>query len=131
MTFCYTSYNFEYHFDKKKRIIKLVSVKAVFFYKGGINATMDSEQGSLGHIAGSSLGFQNCGCIFSYVLKKLKIEDIFVQKIRVKNKICSKSVCAKSVFLKICGCSCAHCIHTNEVPIIYKKKRKKERIWAN
>ena len=28
----------------------------------------------------------------------------------------SKSEAAKSVLLKICGCSCTHCTHTNEDP---------------
>ena len=57
---------------------------------------------------GPSLGFQNCGCIFSYLLKKLMIKGIFVQKIRVQNQIASKSMGAKSIFLKICWCSYTH-----------------------
>ena len=64
---------------------------------------------------GPLLGFQNCGCGFSYFLKNPKIKGTFVQKSRVKNQISSKSVGAKSVFLKICGCSCTHCTHTTEV----------------
>ena len=66
--------------------------------------------------AGSSLGFQNCGCRFSYFLKTPKIKCTFVQKLRVKNQISSKSLGAKSVLLKICECSCTHCTHINKGP---------------
>ena len=33
-----------------------------------------------------------------------------------KSHLFSKSVGAKSVLLKICGCSCTHCIHANHGP---------------
>ena len=53
------------------------------------------------------------GADFHIHSKKLKIKGTFVQKVRVQNQISSKTVGAKSVFLKICGCSCTH---TNEGP---------------
>ena len=51
------------------------------------------------------------------MLKKLKKKATFVQKWRVQNQISSKSVGAKSVFLKIFECSCTYCTHTNEVHV--------------
>ena len=55
-------------------------------------------------------------CQNEFKLKVLKTNFTFVQKLRVLNQIFSKSVGAKLVFLKICGCSCTHCTHTNEGP---------------
>ena len=49
--------------------------------------------------------------------KKLKINGTFVPKLRVQNQIFKKPVGAKLVFLKLCGCSCTHCTHTNQDPV--------------
>ena len=50
----------------------------------------------------------------------MRVKDTFVQKLSVKKQIFSKSVGAKSMFLKICGCSCIHWTHTNEHPVIMR-----------
>ena len=51
-----------------------------------------------------------------WVLKELKTKGTAVQKLSVQNHISIKSVGTKSVFFKICGCSCTH---SNEDPVLY------------
>ena len=56
--------------------------------------------------------FRIVGADFS-VCSKTEDKGTFEQKSRVQNQVSSKSVGAKSVILKIYGCSCTHCTHTN------------------
>ena len=73
---------------------------------------------------GPSLGYQNCGCEFSHLLKKLKIKGIFVEKMKIKgifveklrlqNHIFSKSDFLKISWCKICLSQNLSCTHTNE-----------------
>ena len=56
---------------------------------------------------GSSLGFMNYGCRFSYA---------FQIEANTKRQFCTKSKGRKSDFLKICGCSCTNSTHGNHDP---------------
>ena len=69
-----------------------------------------------GEEQGPRQDIKSVGADFHIYSKKLKVESIFEQRLRVKYQISSTLVGAKSVFLKICGCSCTHCTHTNKVP---------------
>ena len=72
------------------------------------------------HEPGPWSGFQYCGCRFLEKLwetdkKWLLIENH--ENLGCKCHSFLRSVGAKLVHLKICGCSCTHCIYTNYSPV--------------